>query len=125
MSNIILIISDGGIFEDLLCQLFISKGGKITSALSGAEGLKLLKKNKFDLVIVDLNAPYDEYSTIIATIKKIEKDLPVALVAGDDKKRSLQALKKFGVDLIIGRPLEIDSTLNRISQALSIRKLSA
>lgn len=120
----ILIISDGGIFEDLLCQLFISKGGKITSASSGAEGLKLLKKNKFDLVIVDLNAPYNEYSKIIATIKKIERGLPVALVAGDDKKRPLQALKKLGVDLIIGRPLEMDSTLTLISQALSIRKSS-
>ncbi len=120
----ILIISGGGIFEDLLCQLFISKGGKITSASSGVEGLKLLKKNKFDLVIVDLNAPYNEYSKIIATIKKIERGLPVALVAGDDKKRPLQALKKLGVDLIIGRPLEMDSTLTLISQALSIRKPS-
>jgi len=120
----ILIISDGGIFKDLLCQLFISKGGKITSASSGAEGLKLLKKNKFDLVIVDLNVPYNEYLKIIATIKKIERGLPVALVAGDDKKRSLQALKKLGVDLIIGRPLEMDSTLTFISQVLSIRRSS-
>jgi len=120
----ILVISDGGIFEDLLCQLYISKGGKITSVLSGAEGLKLLKKNKFDLVIVDLNAPFNESSKIIAAIKKIENGLPVALIAGDDKRRPLRALKKLGVDLIIGRPLEIDSTFNLISQTLSIRDSS-
>ena len=48
----------------------------------------------------------------------------MALVAGDDKKRPLKALKKLGVDLIIGRPLEMDSTLTLISQALSIRKSS-
>ena len=120
----ILVISDGGIFEDLLCQLYISKGGKITSALNGAEGLKLLKRNKFDLVIVDLNVPFNESSKIIATIKKIEQGLPVALIAGDDKRRPLRALKRLGVDLIIGRPLEIDSTFNLISQTLSTRMSS-
>jgi DNA-binding NarL/FixJ family response regulator len=87
--------------------------------LSGAEGLKLLKKNKFNLVIVDLNAPFNEFSKIIATIKKIEQGVPVALIAGDDQRRPLPALKKLGVDLIIGRPLEIDSTFNLISQTLS------
>ena len=81
-----------------------------------------MKKSKFDLVIVDLNASYNEYSKIIATIKKIERRLPVALVAGDDKRRPLQALKNLDVDLIIGRPLEMDSTLTLISQALSLRK---
>lgn len=120
----ILVISDGGIFEDLLCQLYISKGGKITSALSGAEGLKLLKKNKFDLVIVDLNVSFNEFSKIVTTIKKIEQGVPVALIAGNDKRKPRKALKKLGVDLIIGRPLEIDSTFNLISQKLSLRTSS-
>ena len=95
----VLIISDGGIFDDLFSQLFISKGGKIASVMSGAEGLKLLKKNNFDLVIIHLNVPYNEYSKIIASIKKIERGLPIALVTGDDKKRPLKTLKKLGADI--------------------------
>jgi CheY-like chemotaxis protein len=118
----ILIISSGGIFKDLLCQLFVSKGGKVTSASNGGEALKLLKKNKFDLVIADLNVPYLESSRIISRLKKTGRGLPVALAIGDETWRSPQTLRKLGVDLVISRPLEMDRTLGLISQALSMRK---
>ena len=81
-----------------------------------------LKKNKFDLVIVDLNVPYLESSRIIPRLKKTGRGLPVALAVGDEKWRSSQALRKLGVDLVISRPLEMDRTLGLISQALSMRK---
>ena len=118
----ILIISSGGMFKDLLCQLFVSKGGKVTSASNGGEGIKFLKKNKFDLVIADLNVPYLESSRIIPRLKKTGRGLPVALAVGDEKWRSPQTLRKLGVDLVISRPLEMERTLGLISQALSMRK---
>ena len=117
-----LIISAGGIFKDLLCHLFLSKGGKVTLASNAGEGLKLLKKNKFDLVIADLNVPYLESSKIIARIKKIGQGIPVALAVGDEKWRAPHAFRKLGVDLVISRPLEMDRTLAFISQALAMRK---
>ncbi|UCF85188.1 MAG: hybrid sensor histidine kinase/response regulator, partial [Desulfobacteraceae bacterium] len=117
-----LIISAGGIFKDLLCHLFLSKGGKVTLASNAGEGLKLLKKNKFDLVIADLNVPYLESSKIIARLKKIGQGLPIALAVGDEKWRAPHAFRKLGVDLVISRPLEMDRTLAFVSQALAMRK---
>ena len=115
----VLVISNGGIFEDLLCQLIISKGGKITSASNGSEGLKLLKKNKFDLIIIDLNISYLVSSKIIPRLKKIEPGLPIALVTDQYKGQSVNAFKKLGADLTIGSPFEMDRTMSLISQTLA------
>jgi len=50
----ILIIADEGIVKDLLSQLLVSKGGRVTNVSTGMECLKLFRKHKFDLIIVDL-----------------------------------------------------------------------
>ena len=102
-----------------MCQLLISKGGKITSASNGSEGLKLLKKNKFDLIIIDLNISYLVSSKIIPRLKKIEPGLPIALVTDQYKGQSVNAFKKLGADLTIGSPFEMDRTMSLISQTLA------
>lgn len=114
----ILVISNGSIFEDLLCQLIVSKGGRITSASNGSEGLKLFKKNQFDLIIINLDISYLVSSKIIPRLKKMKQRLPVAVVSDERKGQSINALKQLGADLIIGSPFEMDRTLSLISQTL-------
>jgi nitrogen-specific signal transduction histidine kinase/CheY-like chemotaxis protein len=116
-----LIIGDEDMVKDLLSQIFVSKGGKVTSVSTGMVGLKLLNKNKFDLVIADKNTPYLELSKIIARIKKIDRALPIALVNADEEKGSaLNSLKALGADLLIGRPLDADRILSVVSKALAL-----
>jgi PAS domain S-box-containing protein len=116
-----LIIGDEGVVKDLLSHIFVSKGGKVTSVSTGMEGLKSLKKNKFDLVIADQNTPYLELSKIIARIKKIDRALPIALVNADEEKgKSVYSLKALGADLVIGKPLDADRILSLVSKALAL-----
>jgi nitrogen-specific signal transduction histidine kinase/CheY-like chemotaxis protein len=116
-----LIIGDEDMVKDLLSQIFVSKGGKVTSVSTGMEGLKSLKKNKFDLVIADQNTPYLELSKIIARIKKIDRALPIALVNADEEKgKSVYSLKALGADLVIGKPLDADRILSLVSKALAL-----
>lgn len=116
-----LIIGDDGMVNDLLSQIFVSKGGKVTSASTGVAGFKLLKKNKFDLVIADKNTPYLELSKIIPKMKKIDRTLPIALVNADEERgKSLDSLKALGADLVIGRPLDADRILSLVSKTLAL-----
>ena len=117
----ILIISGGDILKDLLWQLLASKGARVSLASTGREGLKLMKKKCFDLVIVDLRKSYLKSSKIIARLKKMEQSIPIVLVSDDEKGRSQNLLKDLGADLVIGRPLDADKTLSLVSIALASR----
>jgi PAS domain S-box-containing protein len=117
----ILIIAEGGIVADLMTQLFVSKGGKVIASSASMQGLKLLRKKKFDLVVADLDAPYLKSSGIIPKIKKMDKALPIALVNAG-KKRSSRTLKGLGADLVIERPLDMDRISSLVSQAIAMKE---
>ncbi|MBW1703564.1 MAG: PAS domain S-box protein [Deltaproteobacteria bacterium] len=120
----ILIIADGGIVKDLLSQLLVSKGGKVANISTDMECLKLLRKNRFDLVIADLDTPYLNAPVIIPKIKNMDKSLAVALVNAPEEKGRSRKLKNLGADLIIGRPLNMDKALSLISGVLATRSKS-
>jgi len=117
----ILIIAEGGIVSDLLTQLFTSKGGEVIAASDNTQGLNLLRKKKFDLVVADLDAPYLKSSGIIPKIKKMQKCLPIVLVnAGKD--RSSLTLKELGADLVIERPLDMDRISSIVSKTIAMKE---
>ena len=116
----ILIIAEEGIVKDLIAQLLVSKGGTVTTVSTSMECLKLFKKNRFDLVIMDLDTPYLNASAIIPKIKKMEPGLAVALINAGSKKGSSLTFRKTGADLIIGRPLDMDRVFFLLSRILSM-----
>ena len=117
----ILIIAREGIINDLLTRLFMSKGGIIINTNTVLKGLNLLKKKRFDLVITENNMLYSSLSNIIASIKKIDRDLPVALVNTEEKMKDYSHLKKMGADLIIEKPLNLDAISLSVSKILAAR----
>jgi len=115
----ILIIGEKGAVIDILYQLLTSKGSTNTLASSHNETLKLLRGNKFDLVIADQNAPHIETSKTIREIKRLQPDLPVALINAPVNPGSRNVPIKMGADLAIGRPLDIDRLLSLLSSLLA------
>jgi PAS domain S-box-containing protein len=114
----ILIIADEGMVKDLLLQLFVRRNGKVTAVSNTRDGLKALRKTRFNLVIADLNTLPLDPSKTIPKIKKIDPSVPVALVNAESKGTSSRALKKLGADLVIGKPLEMDRIVSRVSYVL-------
>jgi PAS domain S-box-containing protein len=115
----ILIIGEGRTVIDILYQLLTSKGSTSAIASSRYESLKLLRGNKFDLVIADQNAPHIETSKMIREIKRLHPDLPVALINARGNPETRDVSIKIGADLTIGRPLDIDRLLSLLSNLLA------
>jgi len=117
----ILIISGGNMDTDLLTQMFVVKGGKIFSAYSCSEGIKLLRKKGFDLVVADIDVLDFERSGIVSVVRKMKKSIPFALVNSGNHEMSSQISAKLNVDLVIERPMEMNSIASLISEAMEDR----
>jgi len=116
----ILFISAGSIASDLLTQELVSKGGKVSAVFSCMEGLKLLRRKIFDLVVTDIDAPDLDVANIVDKIKKIKRGAPIVLLNAGENGRPSHILKKLGADLIIERPLEMDRIASLISETITM-----
>ena len=115
----IMIVGEEEVVASILYRMLANKGGQIIIASSFDKSRKLLRDNKFDLVIVDQNAPDIEISKTIREIKRLRPNLPVALINARRKPGSWDSLIKMGADLAIGRPLDVDRLLSLLPNLLA------
>ncbi len=120
----VLIIAEKGILKDLISQCLTAKGGNVTIASTGTEGLKLLKKNKYNMVIADQEEAPKAFIKIIPRIKQIVKNLPVAIIHAGEEEEIPPSLAASGADFILNRPLEMNRILALISEAIARAELS-
>jgi excisionase family DNA binding protein len=77
------------LFEDVLGEL----GHRVITASDGAEGLKLVKQNEFDLVFIDLKMPGMNGAEFFQKVTAIKPNLPVIIITGyPDSDLMAQAL---------------------------------
>lgn len=109
----ILMISADSIAADLLAQMLVGKGSKVVVVYSCGEGLRLLRRKKFDIVMADMAASELEMKTILQKIKQTKKDVPIVLLNSGDN-----GLRESEANLTIGRPFEMDRILSLVSKTI-------
>ena len=93
----ILIIDDIQENIDILEHQLKTEGFDIISATDAPKGLHILKEQKIDLVLLDINMPVLDGITLLGNIREDKHldDIAILMVtANDDIKMALECLKK-------------------------------
>ena len=109
MAKKILIIDDDPVILRYLETLFQDNGFKTVTATSSMEGLELVRKEKPDLISLDLQMP-NEWGTRFYRKLRMDKklkDIPVMVVSGIDGDHAIKdavafVRKPFDPDKLIG-----------------------
>lgn len=122
--------------DDLMIQQMVSflttQGLKLrsTHASNGAEMNNVLKHDKVDLLILDLNLP-DEDGLVLARQVRSRSNVPILVLTGDESKETLIAALELGVDDFVRKPfdpyelqLRIRNLLGRSQQSHTPKKES-
>jgi len=100
----ILVIDDepliGQLFRDSLQQ----SGYQVTTASSSLEALELVAKQRFDLIFLDLVMPEIDGSELFRRIRKIDKQVPIAIITGYPDSDLLKKAREHGPFLIMSKP---------------------
>lgn len=83
MSGTILFAEDEDIVRSVLTTFLELIGYQVIQAANGLEGLNLLKKTKFDLVITDINMPVMSGNELISNIAGLPDPPPVIALCGN------------------------------------------
>ncbi|MCE4957574.1 response regulator [Macrococcoides caseolyticum] len=106
----ILVIDDEPNIRLLLQEIFVLKGYEADLAENGIEGLRLIKENHYDLVLLDRKMPVMSGDETLIEIRKFS-DVPVFLVSAFQTDGQIQAIIAKGATGVLMKPFTIDEVV--------------
>ena len=100
-------------------------GMEVTFADSGLEALKRLRKDIFDLFIVDIQMPGMSGFEVISRYKQLcpeEARIPVVVITGDVTREVQDECTELGVDRFLSKPVDAEKLRKVVTELLSCRQ---
>lgn len=119
----ILVIDDEKGLRDLLTFELSSLGYNIVTAADGLEGIEKVKKEKFDLVILDLKMPKLSGTETLKEIKKIDPAIEAIVATGYGTVETAVECMKIGAYDYIAKPFNIDELSVLIEKVFEKKEL--
>jgi len=115
----ILVIDDNEDITELLNMVLTAMDHKISFTNDGKEGLRLIRENKYDVILLDIAMPNFSGVDIINSLEKdnkIKDSNIILFTASSIKDSSIEELLHKGVRGIIRKPIEVEELVNQISK---------
>ena len=114
----VLLVDDETEFVATLAERLQLRGYAASFAVSGADALRRLETDRFDIVVLDVKMPGLDGLAVLEHIRRFDADLPVLLLTGHgdwkDKDRGVQ----MGATDCLMKPVDIDELIEKLQQTI-------
>lgn len=117
----ILVIDDDANFIDLTQFHLRQQGFEVASAENGADGLKQLNSDRFDVVLTDLRLPDADGIDLVRQFKESAPDTEVIVVTGFSSITKAVEATRAGAYNFVEKPVNYDKLLLMIEKAIERR----
>ena len=112
----VLLVEDNEINQQIACELLEMSGLNVTVAVNGQEGVNLVKKQAFDVVLMDIQMPvmdgYQATREIRTTISSNE--LPIIAMTANAMAGDREQCLEAGMNDHIAKPINPDEMFNTL-----------
>ena len=128
MKGSILIVDDSKLMRVKLHQFLTDERYLVWQAENGIEALKILKKQRVDLVIADIHMPVMDG---FALARKIRSDhqlarLPILVCSSTRKRSEIVTMAQIGIQGFFLKPISPSDVLQQVEQVFAgLRKADA
>jgi two-component system, cell cycle response regulator DivK len=116
----ILLVEDNELNRDMLSRRLLRRGFEIAIAVNGAEGLSMARRERPDLVLLDMSLPVVDGWTVAGELKRDSATRAIPIIAltahamAGDRERALAA----GCDDFDTKPVDLPRLLEKIEGLL-------
>ncbi|MBD3872454.1 MAG: response regulator [Acidobacteria bacterium] len=115
----LLLVDDEVGYLEVLAKRLTRRGFKITTANTGAEAIRDLRKSDFDVAVVDLKMEDMDGIEVLKVLKRMVPALHVIILTGHGSERAArEGISQGAFDYLI-KPIGLDPLIARIHAAMS------
>lgn len=119
----VLIVEDKESLARMLEESLVQEGFRVITARDGREGLQLIRRESFDLMLTDLKLPGSDGISLLKASREEDPLRPViVMTAYGSVETAVSAMKEGAYDFIT-KPFNVDHLLMLINRALENHKL--
>lgn len=115
-----LIIDDHEVTRNAVRLMLERINFDLDEAEDGFEGIQLIKKNKYDLVFLDIRMPKLDGEQVISILKKRNDLCPIVIISAYLTQEQILKFIKLGVKGILSKPFDIQKFYQEINKICPI-----
>lgn len=120
----LLLAEDDVVSRNMLTIILKREGFKVTAVENGAEAVAAFEKEKFDVILMDVNMPYLDGYSATATIRLQEKDrnsrTPIIAITAYALKGDREKCLKADMDDYISKPINFSEIIELIQKHVRV-----
>lgn len=114
----VLVVDDNVEQVNILKKILAREGYEVSSAIRGADALRLLQEGAVDVLITDMSMPEMDGITLLKKAKAIKKNLPVIIItAFGEWGPYAEALREGAADFL-SKPFKVDEILKVLKRVV-------
>jgi DNA-binding NtrC family response regulator len=113
----LLLVDDEEGYVDVLSKRMTKRSMRVTTAVSGAEAIQALRKEDFDVAVVDLKMEDMDGIEVLKVLKKMEPELSVIMLTGHGSEKAAREGIEFGAFDYLTKPCDLDDLVAKIREA--------
>ena len=118
----LLLVDDEEGYVKVLSNRMGKRNIDVTKALSGTEGIQALRKEDFDVAVVDLKMEDMDGMEVLKVFKKMVPAMPVIMLTGHgSEKAAKDGIESGAFDYLI-KPCDLEELLGKIREAVKARR---
>lgn len=113
----ILLVDDEEGYVAVLAKRLGKRDFVVKTALSGAEAIRILRNESFDLAVLDLKMEDMDGIEVLKVFKAMEPAMPVIMLTGHGSETAAREGIRFGAFDYLIKPCDLSELVNRIREA--------
>ncbi|MBF0452589.1 MAG: response regulator [Candidatus Magnetomorum sp.] len=113
----VLLVDDEEGYVNVLSNRLCKRHFWVSKMLSGAEAIRLLRKEDFDIAIVDLKMEDMDGIEVLKIFKLMVPEMPVIMLTGHGSEESAKEGMALGAFDYLSKPCELEALIEKINEA--------
>ena len=113
----LLLVDDEEGYVKVLAKRMTRRNMEVMTALSGSEGIQRLRKQDFDVAILDLKMEDMDGIEVLKVFKKMVPDMPVIMLTGHGTEKAAREGLEVGAFDYLMKPCDLEELVEKIRAA--------